>query len=64
MFTEYEIFSLTRELPGIVIGTTGVVLMVFGGTPCSYVVEFPDGYGGNLGEEMTYTVTEDYMKRM
>ena len=64
MFREYETFALTQELPGIPDGTVGVVLMVFGGTPCSYEVEFPDGQGSNLGDQITYTVTENYMKHM
>lgn len=65
MFNDYDIFVLTQELEdrSVPIGTVGVVLMVLGGTPCAYEVEFPDGEGGNLGNEISYTITEDSMQQ-
>jgi len=64
MFNEHDVFILQRALPDgtVPAGTRGVVLMVFGGSPCSYEVEFPDGHGGNLGAEITYTLTDDDMR--
>ena len=64
MFHDYDTFRLCRELPEdstIPVGTVGVVLMVFGGTPCAYEVEFPDGKGGNLGGSVSYTISEEFM---
>ena len=61
--SEYDVFVLNREIPGVPVGTIGVVLMVLGGTPRSYEVEFPDNVGGNFGDEITYTLTEDFMNR-
>jgi hypothetical protein len=63
MFNEYDLFRLRKSLPNesIPIGTQGVVLMVFEGSPRAYEVEFPDGEGGNLGNAITYTITEDFM---
>ncbi len=63
MFHEYDTFRLSQTLPdeSIHVGTRGVVLFVFGGTPCKYEVEFPDGKGGNLGNSLTYTIGEDSM---
>jgi len=66
MFNEYETFRLSRELPDdntIPVGTRGVVLMVLGGSPYEYEVEFPDGSGGNLGKSLTYTISEEFMKQ-
>ena len=64
MFQEYDTFVLKRELPSVPVGTVGVILMVFDGSPLSYEVEFPNGQGGNLGDEITYTLTEDFMGRV
>jgi hypothetical protein len=63
MFNEYDMFELACPVSdgSIPLGTRGVVLMVFGGDPCAYEVEFPDGQGGNLGDAMTYTIREDAM---
>ena len=63
MFAEYETFLLKKSIPNetIPVGTRGVVLMVFDGPPRAYEVEFPDGRGGNLGEAMTFTLTEDFL---
>lgn len=66
MYSEYDTFSLSKELPDddtVPLGTRGVVLMVFGGNPCQYEVEFPNEDGGNLGKSTTYTITEDFMVR-
>lgn len=64
MFNDYDTFVLTRETDdgSVPAGTVGVVLMVLGGVPCAYEVEFPDGDGGNLGDEMTYTISEKMMR--
>lgn len=64
MFNDYDTFVLTRQTDddSVPIGTIGVVLMVFGGNPCAYEVEFPNGKGGNLGFEVTYTLKEDSMQ--
>ena len=66
MFSEYDVFILRRELldATVPVGTRGVVLLVLGGKPCSYEVEFPDGKGGNMGKEISYTITEDFMLRV
>ena len=63
MYDEYETFHLIKELTdnSIPVGTLGVVLMVLDND--TYEVEFPDGKGGNLGKDMTYTITECFMKR-
>ena len=64
MFKEYAIFTLKKPLSeaGLAAGTKGVVLVVYGGSPPAYEVEFPDGEGGNLGADLTYTITEEYMQ--
>ncbi len=64
MFSEYDSFRLRRLLPNeaIPLGTRGVVLMVLDGPSRAYEVEFPDGKGGNLGNAMTFTVTEEFME--
>ena len=64
-FKQYDSFLLSRSIPdddSIAVGTAGVVLEVWGGSPCAYEVEFPDGQGGNLGTEVTYTLTEDFVQ--
>jgi hypothetical protein len=63
LFREYDSFQLAKALPSDSVspGTKGVVLMVFGGEPPAYEVEFPDGQGRNLGNLATYTITEEYM---
>ena len=63
MFKEYDTFQLSQILSDETIprGTCGVVLMVFDGSPCNYLVEFPDGKGGNLGKELVYLINEDFM---
>ena len=63
MFQTYDVFKLVRPLEDstVPVGATGVVLMVHGGTPCRYEVEFPDGNGGNRGQSITYTLTEEFM---
>lgn len=64
-FEQFNCFSLSKSIPGddsIAIGTVGVVLEVFGGSPYAYEVEFPDEQGGNLGKHVTYTLTEDYLQ--
>lgn len=62
MFREYDSFRLRKPIPGehIPMGAPGVVLMVF--DVHAYEVEFPDGQGGNLGSESTFTLTDDYME--
>ena len=64
MFNEHDCFQLARLLPSqtIPIGTVGVVLMVYEGTPRHYEVEFPDDHGRNLGTEPTFTIDEEFMK--
>jgi hypothetical protein len=66
MFSEYEVFELVNSVQddSVPTGSRGVVLMVFEGDVVSYEVEFPDGEGGNLGNEVTYTITESQMKRV
>jgi hypothetical protein len=65
MFDEHAVFRLTKALPdgSVCAGAVGVVLMVFisssGGY--AYLVEFPDDVGGNLGDQITYTLSEDFM---
>jgi hypothetical protein len=61
MFKDYDCFELKSDLPGVPAGSVGVVLMVYGGQPCAYEVEFTDGDGGNMGDEITFTITEDQM---
>ena len=65
MFNEYDTFILSQPLADatIPVGTRGAVLMVLGGEPISYEVEFPDGRGGNLGKDISYTITEEFMRR-
>ncbi len=64
MFDEYDTFLLAQPLTDttIPVGTRGVVLIVHGGEPSAYEVEFPDGKGGNLGEEISYTITAEFMR--
>lgn len=64
MFSEYDTFVLKEPLSdtSLVAGARGVVLIVLGGEPTAYEVEFSDGKGGNLGDEATYTITENYMQ--
>ena len=63
LFGQHDTFRLAKPIGGepIPVGSHGVVLCVFGGNPCQYEVEFPDGHGGNLGRSMTYTITQDQM---
>ena len=64
MFNEFDTFRLAKPLVAgdtIPVATRGVVLTVYGGCPCGYEVEFPDGAAGNLGRELTYTITDDFM---
>ena len=66
MFKEYDCFVLMKEIPNepnIKIGMRGVILMVFGGEPCAYEVEFVDTNGFNIGSEITFTLSEDYMQK-
>lgn len=62
-FRKYEPFRLAKPLDDstIPVMSRGVVLEVFGGSPCQYEVEFPDCEGGNLGNSLTYTISEDQM---
>ena len=62
-FSEYDSFKLAKALhdESVPLGTKGVVLMVLGGEPPAYEVEFPDDRGGNLGDAPTYTITDEYM---
>lgn len=65
MFKEYDTFRLKRMITNddsVPLGTIGVVLIVLNSFPRVYEVEFPDGKGGNLGKEVTYTVSEDFME--
>ena len=64
MFNEYDVFRLSRPLEdgSVPVGTEGVVLMVLGGEPCEYEVEFPDDNGGNLGKQLSYTLSEVMMR--
>jgi len=57
MYDKYETFILAEDLPdkSVLKGTRGVVLVVLDITPYTYEVEFADGEGGNLGNEITYT---------
>ena len=64
MFDEYDTFFLVQPIADttILVGTRGVVLMVHAGDPTVYEVEFPNGKGVNLGKEITYAVTAEYME--
>ena len=64
-YSEYDTFKLAKELPdrSVRLGTRGVVLMVLGGDPVAYEVEFPDEVGGNQGRSMTYTLTEEFFRK-
>jgi hypothetical protein len=64
MYDEYDTFILAKELEDNTIkkGTRGVVLMILDTSPYTYEVEFPDDKGGNIGENMTYTITEQFME--
>ena len=66
MYNEYDCFRLSQCLPSesIPVGTVGVVLMVFNGSPREYEVEFPDDEGGNLGTKPTFTICEEFMTPM
>ncbi len=63
-FNDYDTFILAKPLadPTVPVGTRGVVLMTLGGEPAVYEVEFPNGNGGNLGKDISYTITVDHMK--
>ena len=64
MFNEHDCFVLTKAIPNeseVKVGMIGVILMVFGGDPCDYEVEFPDDNGYNIGSQITFTLSEDYM---
>ena len=64
MFNEHDCFVLTKAIPNepeVKVGMRGVILMVFGGDPCDYEVEFVDKNGYNIGSELTFTLSEDYM---
>jgi hypothetical protein len=65
IYSEYDTFELAKELPdrSVPLGTQGVILMVLGGDPVAYEVEFPDEVGGNLGNSTTYTLTEDFFRK-
>ncbi len=63
-FREYDVFRLVKPICGddsVPLGSRGVVLMILGGNPIEYEVEFPDGTGGNLGTSTTYTIKETQM---
>lgn len=64
-FQEYDTFMLSRPLQdlSVPVGTRGVVLMVLGGDPYEYEVEFPNNQGGNLGKSHTYTLTGSFMAK-
>jgi hypothetical protein len=66
MFRDYDMFRLTHSIPddSIPVGSIGVVLMVFDGDSPAYEVEFPDGFGGNLGKYPTHTVSEAFMEAL
>jgi hypothetical protein len=57
-------FRLKRPIEDapIPVGARGAILDVYGGSPCAYEVEFPDGSGGNLNGTMTFAITEDFME--
>ena len=61
-FKKYDSFHLKRNLDDklVPLGTHGVVLEVFEGSEKHYEVEFPYGTGSNLGDDLTYTISEDY----
>jgi hypothetical protein len=64
MFNEYDTFRLSKPLADdatVPVGTRGVVLTVYGGCPCAYEVEFPNRDAGNIGKELTYAITDDFM---
>lgn len=63
MFSEYDTFILKKAIEDttVSIGARGVVLMVYEGAPQQYEVEFPDGTGGNIGSEISYTLPEEVM---
>ncbi len=64
-YTDYDTFILIKELPdnSVPLGTKGVILMVHGGEPAAYEIEFPSENGGNIGLLMTYTLTEEYFRK-
>lgn len=68
MYDEHESFILVKNIVDKTIpkGTIGVVLMVLDTAPYTYIVEFPDNKGGNLGsvESLTYIITETFMQKM
>jgi hypothetical protein len=64
-FNEFDAFRLSKPLPDddtIPVGTRGFVLTIYGGCPCAYEVEFPNGEAGNLGKESTDSITDDFME--
>ncbi len=64
MYKKYDTFILVKPLNDITVpvGSLGVVLLVLGGEPHSYEVEFPDGRGWNIGKEISYSITADSMR--
>jgi hypothetical protein len=64
MFNEFDTFRLSKPLADddtVPVGSRGVILTVYGGCPCAYEVEFPNGEAGNLGRESTYAITDEFM---
>jgi hypothetical protein len=64
MFKEFDSFRLSKPIlddDTIPVGTRGFVLDIYGGDPCAYEVEFPNGAAGNLGKQSSLSLTEDFM---
>lgn len=64
-FEQYSAFRLSKPIPDddtVPVGHIGYILEIYGGEPCAYEVEFPDGKGCNSGKWPTRALTEDYME--
>lgn len=67
MFKEYDLFILSKEIPddnSVPIGSRGVVLMTLSQFPFVYEVEFLDAEGMNIGDKVTYTLSEENMTKI
>jgi len=60
MFKEHEIFKLEKPIEGLPlqVGSRGTVLIVHGGRPAAYEVEFMEG----IRTIAVVTLTEDFMQ--
>ncbi|MHC5083675.1 MAG: DUF4926 domain-containing protein [Planctomycetota bacterium] len=63
-FKEYDNFKLIKPIEGgdVPVNYIGVVLEVYVKPSIAYEVEFVDESGCNIGSQMTFTLTEEYMK--